>query len=226
MQSIEEVRAKIHEKAQHSLARGSMFGRDCEIYMREFLSLLAFIDQREQEWKDHAASLKSSGAFVATGVKGGFIESTGTWGTDQEIGSVYAIIASKMGYLEAENFYSTDELAAIKNRLINNIDRIDCTTDSFFKEYGTPSWPDANLGSYYPRTYLYLSKDPKVDFIACDFYNQAEYAPNGGKASGIHGNLPRLRNIRTPHPKFKSQFAFTRFGIQIVEELKARKLEN
>lgn len=226
MRTAEEIRSRINKRVQSSLARGAMFGRDSEVYMREFLSMIAFIDQRDKELAAHFGELKTSGAFNASGVRGGFVKPTGTWGTDGEIGSVYAVIALKMGYLETDRLYSNAELGLMKESILGSIDQSDLTTEAFFEKFGLPSWPNSKPGFYYPRTYLYLTVDPKIEFIACDFFNKAKFQPNGGPSSGIYGNLPRLRNIRTDHPEFEKQFVFTKFGDEIVKTFRSKELKS
>ena len=159
---------------------------------------------------------------------------TGTWGTDQEIGSVYAVVALSMDYLDTDRLFSNAELGELKVKMQESISTNDFTTESFFEAFGHPSWPNSKPGFYHPRTYLYLSREPEVDFIACDFYNEASYAPKGGKASGVYGNLPRLRNIRLrnnptqnhgkANQQFKDQFVFTEFGKQVLEDHRNRRM--
>lgn len=224
MRTAEEIRSRINKRVQNSMARGGMYGQDSEVYIREFLSTLAFIDERDQELSTHFTELKTCGAFNNCGVRGAFVNTTGTWGTEGEIGSVYAVVAMQMGYLETDRLYSNVEIISMKEKILGSIDQIDFTTEAFFEEFGLPSWPNSKPGFYYPRTYLYLSADPKIDFIACDFFNKAKFEPNGGPSSGMYGKLPRLRNVRINHPKFEDQFTFTQFGKEIVKAFQAKEL--
>ena len=115
-----------------------MFGD--EVAARQLLTDLAFIDDREHQLSDELDVLRARGASTASGVGGAFNQRTGLRATDNEIGSVYANIAFRMGYLRTERILTATEFASLESS-----GWVSCLHQLFGLPTRCSSWSSARL---------------------------------------------------------------------------------
>jgi hypothetical protein len=214
MRSSEEIREYFLDLLNSALPRLGMYGE--EVVLDYFLSHLAFVDERDAELKAHMETLRTRGAFTSLGVGGAFTQHTHLPATGGEIGSVYAEIAFKMGYLNTDRVLDKNEFATLRSGLRGTCRSQNFNTADVAKEFGVPSWR-SGTNPFYPWTYLYLCNDIDMGTIAFDFWNVVYYDEKTRKTCGKFGDLPVLRNIRIRGDNFGREFTFTPIGRKITK---------
>ena len=214
MKSSKEIREYFLDLLNSALPRLSMYGE--EVVLQYFLSHLAFVDERDTELKAHMETLCTRGAFTSLGVGGAFNQYTHLPAQSNEIGSVYAEIAFKMGYLNTDRILDKNEFATLRSGLRSTCRSRNFNTEDVVKEFGVPSWR-SGTNPFYPWTYLYLCNDIDVGMIAFDFWNVVYYDEKAEKTCGTFGDLPVLRNIRIRGDNFSREFTFTPIGRKITK---------
>jgi hypothetical protein len=214
MRSAVEIREYFIDSLNHALPRLGMYGG--EMAAMHFLSAVAFIDEREAEFDEFKDSLKARGAFCESGVGGAFEKYTHLPATDNEIGSAYAEIAFRMGYLKTDRILDQNEFESLRSGLDEKCRSQDFTTEEVVAEYGVPSWA-SGTNPFYPWTYLYFCNEIDDGIIAFDFWNVVYVDWNTGKVKGEFGDLPVLRNVRIRGADFGKEFTFTPFGRKITK---------
>lgn len=100
MRSAAEIREYLLARLRCALRRPGMCGS--ELGILNLMDYMTFIDERSGEWRGYRNELFHRKAFTAGGVTGGFQQVFGLrrhGAHDQEVASVYAVIAYEMGYL-------------------------------------------------------------------------------------------------------------------------------
>lgn len=217
MRTALEIQNRLLTALNFALPRLGMYGGpSCgDISMSHLLSDLAFIDERENEYQQHFNNLKTRGTFTQTGVSGAFYKQTGLRATSDEVGSIYASIAFKMGYLSTARILSETDFITLTHDLRETCSNNDFTTTTVIKEFGIPSWKSSDTNPFYPCVYLYLCDKLEHGVVAFDFWNVVEYDREAQKTIGQFGSLPVLRNIRIEGPIFANEFTFTPVGTEI-----------
>lgn len=213
MKSAEEIRDYLIELLNNALLRLSMYG-DESIAMH-FSSALAFIDEREPEWEACLSDLKARGALRARGVSGAFHEVTHQWATDNEIASVFAEIAFKMGYLKTDRLLDRDEFESLRSGLRSTCRSRDFTMEEVLAEFGAPSWISGTK-PYSSCVFVYFCREPDSGSLSFDFWNELDRGTVADKVCGKFGDLPVLRDVRIRGATFAREFTFTPLGRKIT----------
>ena len=209
MKPAAEIRKHFLDLLNHALPRLGMYGG--ESVALHFLSELAFIDERDAEFTEHMDTLRTRGAFTSSGVDGAFTRYTHLPATDNEIGSVYAEIAFKMGYLTTDRILNKREFESLRTGLRRTCRVRNFNTQDVIAKFGVPSWT-SGTNPYYPRVFLYLCNEVDHGTIAFDFWNVVHYDRTIEKTCGEYGDLPVLRNVRIQGRQFGREFTFTPIG--------------
>ena len=222
VKSSEEIRAYFLDLLNLALPRLGMYG---EYTAQLFLSHLAFIDAREAEFNDYMKMLRARGAFTPLGVGGAFSQYTHLRTQDNEIGSVYAEIAFRMGYLNTNRILNKREFESLRLGLRKTCRSRDFNTADVVTEFGAPSWTAGN-NSFYPQVYVYFCNELDHGMIAFDFWNVVFYDEKIEKTCGKFGDLPVLRNIRIRGATFSREFTFSPIGRKITREAIEKERES
>ncbi len=214
MRTADDIFEHFVNLLNHWLPRLGMFGG--EITAQHILSHVAFIEKRENEFNAHMDALRDRGAFTATGVSGAFSKHTRLLATYNEVGSVYAEIAFKMGYLNVDRILDRSAFETLSSGLRSVCRSRDFNTEDVSKEFGTPSWT-SGTNPFFPWVYLYLCNELDHGMIAFDFWNVVCYDEGAEKAFGEFGDLPALRNVRIRGANFAREFTFTPVGRRITK---------
>ena len=214
MRTADEIRARLLDDLNHALTHLSMYGG--EVAARQLLSDITFVDEREHEFKSHMQVLQDRGAFLSTGVEGAFSYRMQLKPTCALIGSVYAEVAFKMGYLQTKRILTGREFKALKAGLRKTCRTRDMNADDVKAEFGIPSW-SVKGNPFYPWVYMYLSNESEDGVIAFDFWNEFGNDPKRKReVYGKYGATPVLQNIRIRGPRFVREFTFTPLGRKIA----------
>jgi hypothetical protein len=217
MKNAEEIRGMLLERLRYCLRSPTSFGG--EVSILSMMEFMAFVDDREDEWKQHRKELRETGAFLSTGIHGGFHKATRqSKRTDLQPASVYTLLAFRMGYLD--NAKTGPLLLADQyDKLIVDLSwqffKEDWTSLQILDRFGEPTFRWGSNDNY-PCIFLYLDRSEPNRFCYFDFWAEFHKDENGCNVPGKHGLLPRLRNVRLPAETFREQFTFTRFGEQLA----------
>lgn len=221
MKTSIEIREHLLGTLNDALPRLSTFGG--EIAACQLLSHLAFIDDCNDELRDRFDALRDRGAFTASGVAGAFNRQTGLKPTDNEIGSVYADVAFRMGYLRTQRTLTPTEFDSLESKIRESCPATDYNADEVRAQFGAPSW-QSGANPYYPWVYLYLCQD-RDHGIAFDFWNVIRHDKQNEVVRGDYGDIPVLRNVRIGAVDFGSEFTFTPIGRRIVASTQIEEKE-
>jgi hypothetical protein len=144
MRNSQEIRARTQKTLDSMLARPGMYGRNqvFEFAIRAQLEDLAFIDRRENELIESFGSLEAEGLWSrwgCTGILEG-IAGEGGYCTDQ-LASVYARIASKLGYFHIPRRLGETELKRMAASAQVWCKQTRRERAEVLSEYGEPSFP-------------------------------------------------------------------------------------
>ena len=191
---------------------------DGESFLLQHLGELAFIDQAEQVFESERKDLEKRGAYTATGIGGAFGLITGVCnGYSDEVASVIAEIAYRMGYLKLEGALSQAEYIELRNGLRQRCRQSDWTLTEIQSEYGEASWGAKRSNLLYPCSLAYGSVERRDRWVFFDFWNEIVFTEDRHPI-GKYGDVPMLRNVRVPAATFKREFTFTPFGRRLLKE--------
>jgi hypothetical protein len=218
MRSIEEVRAHFVSLFEHGMRFPHNTG---EAFILTHLQNLAFIDQADIAFNAEMEALGGKGADSARGIMGGFGYITGVFNScSDEVASVIAEVAFRLGYLTPRRALSEAEYLRLLEGLQKNCER-DWTLTEIEAEYGEPSWPakGRHPNSHSPWSLAYGTADRTKHWVFFDFWNDSLWIEGEGwQKTGKYGEVPVLRNVRVPARRFKEGFIFTPFGRQLLKE--------
>ena len=209
MKTIHEFKARLLDTLAKAVIRPGMFGGNelgTELFFRNLLSDLVYIDERETELEIAWSSLEKSGLFLSTGVHGGLrYRIPIAVSLTDEIGSVYAAIAAHFGYLTLEREVSTSEYRKLFKGVRRKHKSLNTTSKQIVEIYGTPS---LKIGRRFSAILCYAIKDggPWI-YFDCE---SAQRLPNGQLTYAKNEiDDPPLRNIRLPGKTFSRSVVFT-----------------
>ena len=141
-----------------------MCGR--ELGILNLMEYVTFIDERQEEWSHWRKELHRRKAFNACGVMGGFEQIFGfrrKGAHDNEVASVYAVIAFQMDYLSLEGedglqiLLPRDNFDSLLVQSRELVQEIPCVPETVLERLGEPSmrW---GRNDNYPCTMLYLGE--------------------------------------------------------------------
>lgn len=222
MKTAVEIRDYLLRRLQCTLLRPSMSGG--ELGILNLMEYVSFIGDRSQEWQGHRKELHERKCFNAGGVTGGFREVLGfrrIGEHENEVASVYAVIAVQMGYLSLSGedrlnrLLDAHEFGSLESQCREILESENCIPEDVISRLGVPSirW---GTNDNYPCTLLYLCESDQTRYVHFDF--GAEWFKNeeGVQVPGKYGPKPLLRNIRIPAKTFQEEFVFTRFGNELL----------
>jgi hypothetical protein len=199
MRTAEEIKSKKIEWLEGALRRPRMYGGNdsgVEMVLRDLLGDLCFIDEREaeldavfQEWHERELQRACRPNHV-------FRERLAVDDVSNEVASVYAHAAARLGYYEPARRLTPAEWKALRHGLRQAVKERDWTEQEVRDRFGPPSYTNYYVLAYAPE-------DDRLGWVFFDF----EWA--GGD------RLPRnnrLRNVRIPARQFAREFVFTPFG--------------
>lgn len=221
MKSSAEIYEFLLCRLRHAIRRSEMHGGEGAIL--NLMDYITFVDGRTDEWKRWRQELTSRQAINARGVLGAFEQILGHRRLEsysERVGSVYALIAFRMGYLDVgeddglQRLLNPAEYDSLLAQSFAMVELENCTPETAIDRFGLPSMRFGTNDNY-PCTLLYLPQAKVSGYIYFDFVAEWAQDENGIRKSGKHGPKPLLGNIRIPAKKFPEEFVFTSLGRRV-----------
>jgi|SRR5579872_45751 len=203
MRTAEEIRTRFLQILDGAVRRPLMYGGSdwgVELFMRNLLSDLCFIDEREQELKHALTELDERGLSSSTGVVGSFrARIANVRDVGNEVASVYAEIAGRLGYLSLQRRLTPAEWKRLRKGLRASCRDRDWRASEVREWFGDPSLEVHTV-------YCYAPEDRNARWVFFDFADSE--ARRGGQRDYV------LRNVRIPAASFERELVFTPYGRQ------------
>jgi hypothetical protein len=178
-----------------------------EITLRLFLDAVAFIDGLGEVWQREQEQLRARGAFLATGVGGGFATVMPGYQDDGAVASVYADIAWRRGWLSVDRTLSDRDDRGLREDVIRWCAR-DRDLDQVLTDLGTPSVWFGGSNPRYPKTLAYATGDRGRNLLCLHFDSTYDWDASPPEASS-----PLLVAVRHGEGGFADSFTFTPAGL-------------
>lgn len=204
--------------------------------MKDWLSDLLFIDQRDGQFESERDRLNAQGLWTNLGTYGPFFwnlpRPTGyefKRPLEVECASVWAQVAFRLGYLQLDRTLNLAEWETIASS-INRFRSGDWHQEEVTALFGLPSFVIGSLKKDH-RCQCYATADPEQPWFFFDYefwqvgYADLAYGSNvfpyemtiGGKPWNEHPDLknPLLRDVRIPAPNFEERLVLTEYAHRI-----------
>jgi hypothetical protein len=203
MRTSEELRAHLLERLTRALAHPAMYTHEPDLYFSQLLEDLAFIDGREWELSElRVLHVEGRGLWTATGTRGAFARwFSETASLSVEFASVWAELAFHAGYLAIEHRLAAEQWQETTRAVTLTAREQDVTEAEVQRGFGKFSFTTGGAGAV--RAYV----SDRGEWLFLDF--------DGRSANGrgyLNDGSARLRNIRTPTPRFELGLVFTPWG--------------
>lgn len=211
MRTIEEFRERLLEQTNHAVRRPGMFGG--ELPIRFLLGDLTFIDEADEAWNYEQQQLRDRGSWTEIGVPGAFATIFGgrQQGThDAAVGSVYAEIAHRLGYLRLDNTLTTSDYRQLRREARPWSRAGDRSLSDVIETFGEPGIRCGGNGAFWPATIAYVTTSSSDPLICFDAWNEVDNT--GTRVAGRWGPEPVLRNVRIRTSAFPRDFTYTPIG--------------
>jgi len=196
MKTAAEIRRYLADNLVAILDRPGMYGvnHTFEMMVRARLWDLAVVDERTKEFEAILAELRSTHQLISTGVVGALEHYHFGDGHDltDEVASIYARVASLLGYRRPPRRLTRREWTALRRRARRWLNGPAIGPATLLEEAGTPSYAAKGQA---PRVFAYASEDDADGWIAFDFWHRSTNAPL------------TLRDIRLPAKDFRRGLA-------------------
>jgi len=166
------------------------------VCLRNVLSELCFIDERESDWK----VVKEEYLCGPQGIVGQF-ECQRLFATDfvNEVASVFAEVAFHMNYFRPSRLLDRREWNELKDSLTPSFFSRDWGESELHERFGRPSY---ECGGAETDVSCYASEDRSCRWIFFDFYRKDPRKLFDPNAIDNWFDSPRLRNVRWKDNKF------------------------
>jgi hypothetical protein len=212
MKTIEETRANILEHFQHSLRRPFMYGGMNVV--RAIFEKLIFIDENETAYESTIGN-ESFVRFFGPG----WVAAPFWWKFggkydryNNELGSVYAEIGFRLGYLELDRILSAGEWEMLRKGLRDRVRKRDWTASEILEEFGPASF---KTGWSVNQVLCYSNGIIDNDWIYFDFEAKREDPKSPGSGWPADDRSipdPPLRDVRLPAKDFSHSLVLTPYG--------------
>jgi hypothetical protein len=211
--TVAEVHGYLLGELNSALRRPQTYGG--EIALRLYFDVVAYADDREQDWQRELDVLRDRGAFVSTGATGA-VEGVLGERSEEVMASVYAELAHRYGWLTLDRVLTPAEYDRIRRELEPWCESDRSMTETL-NEFGPPSILLGGNNPRYSKTFGYgMAGEPLVFF---HLWNGTE--PNAVSSWPPDHPEPLLRAGSRPGDRFVDEFVFTPRGARRREELRA-----
>lgn len=216
MKTIEEARDRLIQHANDAVRRPGIWGG--ELTIRILLADLAFIDEADDAWTAEQQQLRDRGSWTEIGVRGAFATIFGGRQQprthDETVGSVYADIAHRLGYLHLDHALSPTGYRQLRQQARPWCRAADRTRSDIINTFGEPSIHCGGTSPYWPATLAYTTSRPTDPLICFDTWNEIDHTVVQAeqRAAGRWEPEPILRNVRIRTATFPRDFTYTPTG--------------
>ncbi|XVU29044.1 hypothetical protein ACQPZJ_18860 [Actinoplanes sp. CA-054009] len=202
--SLDEVRRYHLGRLNDAVRRPGVWGG--ETTLRLFLDAVAFVDGRSADWQQEQDALRERGAFTALGVRGAFARVLPGHDDDGAVGSVYAEVAWRLGWLTIDRVVPADEHRRL--RVETDWCARDRDLDEVLDEFGPPSVLCGGGNPRFSKTVVYAAADRTCGLVSLHFAGTYDWeSPQPQPESP-----PALVAVRHGNEPFLDTFAFTPTG--------------
>jgi hypothetical protein len=202
-----EIRSYLHQRINSAIRRLGMFGG--EVGLTLLCDALAFVERRDVQWEAERALLRSRGAS-SSGVAGAMGEVLPDGQRDEAaIGSVYAELAARLGWLRLDRSLSDVEQHGLADG-VRGWAAIDRRLTDVLVTWGEPSVWLGGRDPLPPQTLAYALDDVRSPLVCFHLWNQI--TPTESPDATAAFDEPRLLIVRFGDGPFTDTLTFTPEG--------------
>jgi hypothetical protein len=204
--TVAGVRHYLTGELNYALCRPGVYGG--ETALMHCLAALAYVDDREEDWRGERGVLHDRGAFVATGVSGAVERVLGERSEDV-MASVYAELAHRHGWLTLDRVLESAEYDRIRSA-VEPWCASDRTMSDTMAEFGPPSVLLGNRNPRCPQTVGYGTARTDQPLVFLHLWNGTE--TDAASTWPPDRPEPLLLAARRLADRFGDEFVFTPMG--------------
>jgi hypothetical protein len=214
--TVADVRGYLADELNSALRRPSMYGGESALLI--FFDAMAFVDDRERDWRGELDALRNRGASVSTGASGAVEQVLGER-SEYVMASVYADLAHRHGWLKLDRPLGFAEYDRIR-RDVEAWCSSDRTMSGTLAEFGPPSILVGGNNPRYPKTIGYGTAQTDQPLVFLHLWNGTE--PAAASPWPPDHAEPLLLAARRPGERFLDEFVFTPMGARRRQQLGAQ----
>lgn len=197
MRTADEIRHHLIERVNGAVRRPGMWGG--ELALRSVLADLTFVDDVDEAWRGEQRQLVERGSWTQIGVGGAFATVFGgrrTGTHDAAVGSVYAEVAHRLGYLRLDEDVEPAAYRALRREVRPWCRETDRTLTDVVAAFGEPGLRCGSADPLWPTTVAYGTDRPADPLVCFD----------------TAGPTAVVRDVRIRTSAFPRDFTYTPAG--------------